>query len=589
MGARWLWLPLLLLALASASPAQPWYSVQTSHLISYSEGNDRGAREAALRGEQLIAVYAEIFHRNPIVLATPLRVLAMAAPAGMAMLVRTPAANYVLVDPAQPDSWTQAARVIAGLILDDNYPRAQPWFDSGIASYLAGVRFTGDSMELGAAPRAMAAPEAETWIPVARLLAIDDPARLSAMQRASFETESWALVRWLIGSSRLAQAGTYLSAVQWRGATPEQAMAEAFSLDPAGLDREVRASLGNLAAKKMFAPRVEYGLFKAQKVSAADAHAIRSSLSLFGPEGDRALDELVAFMRLNQENAAVHRWLAWAFLLRHDLDHAVEHIRRALALDDSDPSMHDLYARWVNQGEENSIRVESAETRMGTELKIALQRDPNYAAARELLGLAELSDQHWKAALADLQRASALCPRNNRYYLNLARAYEAADNLDGARSLAVYAGAGSDEAVSAEASELLNELGKEKKQRQQWEAMGIQTGTSAKPGKYDNLQEAIAADERAEATKQSPEKPPETGKIELMKGRIVSVECGETLEAMLIVSSGGRTWRIHVGDRNAAVLIGVGQFDCGWHDIAVSINYRRSGELQGELVSLEAD
>ncbi len=57
MRARWLWLPPLLLALTSAAPAQQWYAVQTSHLISYSEGNDRGAREAALRGEQLIAVF----------------------------------------------------------------------------------------------------------------------------------------------------------------------------------------------------------------------------------------------------------------------------------------------------------------------------------------------------------------------------------------------------------------------------------------------------------------------------------------------------------------------------------------------------
>jgi len=55
------------------------------------------------------------------------------------------------------------------------------------------------------------------------------------------------------------------------------------------------------------------------------------------------------------------------------------------------------------------------------------------------------------------------------------------------------------------------------------------------------------------------------------------------------VSSGGRTWRIRVVDRSSAVLIGVEQFDCSWHNTAVSINYRRSGELQGELVSLEAD
>ena len=101
MRARWLLLASLLLAFTPTSPAQQWFSVQTAHLISYSDGNDRGAREAAMRGEQLIAVFAEIFHRKDISFSTPLRVLA-AVSAGAELrthvLVRTPAANYVTVD-----------------------------------------------------------------------------------------------------------------------------------------------------------------------------------------------------------------------------------------------------------------------------------------------------------------------------------------------------------------------------------------------------------------------------------------------------------------------------------------------------------
>ena len=223
-------------------------------------------------------------------------------------------------------------------------------------------------------------------------------------------------------------------------------------------------------------------------------------LSLFGPEADRTRNELVAFMRQNQENVEVHRALAWAYLSHHDLDNAVEHIRRALALDDSDPAMHYLYARWINQGEEDNIRIESAEPRMSTELKAALKLDPNYAAALELLGLAELSGGDTKPARANLQRASALRPRSDRYYLNLARADEAAGNLDEARNLVLYARAGSDAAVSAEAAAMLNELDHQKERQQQWKAMGIQPDAGATPSKYDNLQDAIAEDEKAEAT-----------------------------------------------------------------------------------------
>ena len=596
MRARWLFLAMLLLGFTSTSPAQQWYSVQTRHLISFSEGNDRGARDAALRGEQLISVFGEIFHRKDVTFSTPLPLWAVAEPLNKAAdgtgLVRTPAANFVIVDPSQPESWTQAAKSIATLTLEDNYPRAQPWFDSGIVRYLAGARFNGDQMELGAPPPGMVLPRAGEWIPLAKLFEIHEPAQLSSAQRATFEAESWAVVQWLIGNGRLAQTGAYLNAVQSRGASPERALAETFSMGFDDLDREVRESLATVSAKKMPAPRVEGNLFKSQKVSAADAHVLQARLSLFGPESDRTLNELVAFMRQNQENVEVHRALAWAFLSRNDLDNAVEHIRRALALDDSDPAMHYLYARWINQGEADKIRIESAEPRMSTELKAALQRDPNYAAALELLGMAELSGGDTKAALANLQRASALCPRKDRYYLNLARAYEAAGNLDAARNLVLYARAGSDAATSAEAGEVLNELGHEKKRQQQWEAMGISSDSGAQHSKYDNLQEAIAEEEKADSpskgTQSAPDsKTPDSRKIEFMKGRIIAVECGVASGATISVNSAGRTWQMHVADRSTIVLIGASRFDCNWRDAEVSINYKRSGNLQGDLVSLE--
>jgi tetratricopeptide (TPR) repeat protein len=579
----------LLLTLTSTSPAQQWFAVQTEHLTSYSE-DERGAREAALRGERIIAVYKEIFHRKDLTFATPLRVMATHATvsnaATLSTLTRTPIARYVKADLSQPEPWTEAARSIATLTLEDNYPRAQPWFDHGIASYLAGIRFSGEQMELGVPPTGMVMPQAADWIPMAKLTA-GDPAQLPASQVGAFEAESWALVRWLIDSSQLAQAGAYLNAVQGRGATPERALAETFSISPADLDREVRESLGKLVTRKMPAPKVESGLFQSRKVSTADVYALKADLSLFGPDGERTLKELVAFMQQNQQSAVVHRSLAWAFLQRHDLDNAVEHIRRSLELDDSDATMHYLYARWVNQGDENTIHFESAEVRMGAELHEALRRDPNYAAALELLGVAQLSDKAVKPALANLQRASGLRPRNDRYYLNLARAFDATGNQEAARNLMLYARAGNDSAVTAEAGLLLNELDKQGKLARQWQAGGRQPEAVAKPSKYDNLQEAIAEDEAAEARSKSASAAPDKRKVEYMKGRIVGVACPSTAGATLTVESAGREWKIDVADRNNATLIGVERFDCGWSGPSASINYKRKGNLAGDLVSLE--
>jgi tetratricopeptide (TPR) repeat protein len=592
MRARWFWLLPLLFALTHLSPAQQWFSVQTTHLISYSDnGRNRDARQAAEHSEQLIAAFGEILNRKEITFSPPLRVLVNHASLSSAALIRTPDANVIMIDFSQPDSWPQAAKLIVALTLEDNYPRAHPWFDCGIVSYLAGVQFNRDQMQIGGPPPGMHPPRSDKWIPIAKLFTINDLSRLSAAQRATFEAESWAVVRWLIDNNRMPQASAYLNAAQMRNATPEQALDESFSMSSAAVDLAVRESLEKLSAKSVPAPpRIESRLLKPQKVSSADAHVIEANLSLFGHEQARTLNGLIDFMHANQENVAVHRTLAWAFLLRNDLGNAVEHIRRALALDDSDPAMHYLYARWANRGDGDRIRVESAEARMGTELKAALKLDPNYAPALELLGLAELSGDNTKVALAHLQRASALCPRNSRYSLNLGRAYEASGNLEAAHKLMLYARSDGDAAISKEAEQSLNQLGKPRKQQPQWLAMKMDSeAANVEHSKYDNLQDAIAEEEKEEARRKKPVAPPDMRKTEYMKGRIVGVECASPPGAILRVRSAGRIWHMHVSDRNTIVLIGVDHFDCGWHNTAVSINYKRRGNLQGDLVSLEAN
>ena len=589
-------LPPLLLCLATLSPmaayAQQWYAVGSEHTVSYSEGNDHAARDAAGRTEQLIDVFEELFHRKQVAFVTPLRIIVthLSSPA---TLTRTPIANYLAIDPTQPEAWNEAARIVATLTLDDNYPRAQPWFDLGVAKYLEGVRFNGEQMELGGLPPGITLPSPADWIPLGKLLEFNDSAQLNSakltvVQQKAFDAESWALTRWLMENLRMAQAGAYLGAVQWRGATPERATAEAFSLSPADLDREVHASLAKIETRQLPAPHVDNKDFRSVKMAAADMHVIQANLSLFGPDGDRTLQELIGFMRQNQQNAMVHRSLAWAFLLRHDLPNAVEHIRRSLELEDSDPTMHYLYALWVNQGDTDMIHGESASVRIGAELKEALRRDPNYADALELLGLSELSDNQTKPALTNLGRASELCPRSSRYSLNLARAYAAAQNINTARNLLLYVRSGPDTAASSEARHLLDELGHEQKKQSGFAA--LQPDPNTKHSKYDNLQDAIAEDEAAEAkAKASNGASMDTRKTEHLSGRVIEVTCSSAEEATLTVESAGHHWKIRVADRKNAVLIGVDRFDCGWSGLAVSINYKRAGTYLGDLVSLEAD
>jgi Tfp pilus assembly protein PilF len=577
---------LLLLASIVPARAQPWYAVQSRHVIAYSEANGHAARDAVRSAEQTIGIFAEIFHRKDIAFAAPLVLITGSHQPLPSPVVRTPLAVYLAVDPSQPDASVQVARAIAAITLEDNYPRAEPWFDAGVIAYLSAIRFAGDQMEFGAPPLGVVIPAAAEWLPFSKLVTLNDAAPLTPAERQAFDAESWALVRWIIANDRMAQAGEYLNAVEWRGATPERALAEAFSMSFADLDREVRESVQKQRTETRPALKVESMFYPERKVPPAEIHVLKANLTLFDSGGDAALHELVGFMQQNQESAAVHRSLAWAFLERHDLENAMEHVRRALALDDSDPAMHYLYALLVNQADTNVIHFESAVPRLGTELKAALRRDPSYAAAMELLGLAELSDHALKPALQDLQHASALRPRDNRYYLNLARAYEASGNHEAARNLALYVRSAGNATLSGEAAQLLNTIGAETKETRRWAMPQLQPQAAASHSKYDNLDEAIAEDEAAEAAGKKLASASDDRRTEHMRGRILKVECSAEA-ATLQLSAGEEPWTIRVADRSKAVLIGTDRFDCSWRNVRASINYKRSGERQGDLVSLE--
>jgi hypothetical protein len=57
--------------------------------------------------------------------------------------------------------------------------------------------------------------------------------------------------------------------------------------------------------------------------------------------------------------------------------------------------------------------------------------------------------------------------------------------------------------------------------------------------------------------------------------------------AVLTVAEGNKTLKLRAGDYKAVAVIGSGGFSCDWKDIAVNLNYKRGGKMDGDLVSIE--
>jgi hypothetical protein len=116
--------------------------------------------------------------------------------------------------------------------------------------------------------------------------------------------------------------------------------------------------------------------------------------------------------------------------------------------------------------------------------------------------------------------------------------------------------------------------------------MGL-TAPKEKPSKYDNMEEAIAEEEKQENGHGSLAAAEDKRPVLNLRGTLLSVECGQGAGAELMLSSGGNRWKMRVDDRARLLLIGTENFDCGWQQRAVSLNYKLRKEHEGDVVSLE--
>ena len=75
--------------------------------------------------------------------------------------------------------------------------------------------------------------------------------------------------------------------------------------------------------------------------------------------------------------------------------------------------------------------------------------------------------------------------------------------------------------------------------------------------------------------------------VSFMKGKLVSVDCSDPKAAELTMALGTKTWKLHVKDRSHALVIGADALSCTWTNQKIAVNYRKTGEASGDVVSIE--
>ena len=607
----------LILALLCLIPvalcAQEWQQASTPAFTLLTDAKETQARELALSVEQLQGLFGQILHKSDLHVAVPLRII-IARPESyahdrtLAELVRSmPAGGWqrdgdvIVVDSTSSNAYSGLAALFADRLLEYNYPRTQPWFDLGIEELFAAVKLTPKNLQLAGPHPSL--PAQSHWIPVRQLFSAAPRAQhtyhmtISELRAAvdgldpqDFAAESWTVMRWLLANQRLSEAGTYFGLVMTQGQSVDEAIHNAFGMSGAELDAELQR-FAQQPPKPVAMPLPSNALPESvptKKVTLPNARAVlaESATNLLEDPAP-AVAELDTLMKQDQDNAALHRALAVTYMRQHRMDLMIENVRQALALEDTDPRMHYFYAVFLNNGSRDLVRVQSAVARLSGELNIALRMDPTYAEAHNLYGLAMLTAEKYSQAINELGQARREAPRNERYMLNMAQALAASGDERNARNMLALLSRSSQPEIARDARQQLDGMAQQQKKEKSWadRYSNVQDTTDPKWRAHDGL--GVLPDVDEKLTKE--EAKPDTRKVENLKGKIVSIECSAEGTAVLHVSANGHPWIFKSPNYANTVLIGPDRFDCGWHNVNASINYKSSGKQEGDLVTLEID
>ncbi len=492
----------VLLAVAHARSDEPhWIRINSSHFSVITDADQSKGREAAVRFEQMRAVFGQLLARSRINMSEPVDIIALKSDEEYSKVVpiRPGQAitagfflpgedrDYFVLNLSKEESWRAISYDFALMFLNYNYPPTQPWFDEGFAEYFSSLRLDNKQGEIGAAPEGLTELlNAPAWLSIPDLFTTrrDISAGQEGSRRTLFNAQSWIVMHYLLNQNKLPETGTYFDLVENQQLPVEEAMQKAYGTTLAQLEQAVKnyfhslaapsqaqekgkqSSPGNaggiqvIAAQVMAVPLADDIGSSTQELPQAEGQALVAEMSVRVPEHrEQAVQELESIAgQPKTDNVVARRALAWVDMVKKEFDRAVEELSKGAELNPKDPWLHyysALVRRAMTQG---GGQATEGLPNMMQDLRLVLDWDFQFATARGMLAMAQLEGGGVHAAMDSMRAAIQISPRNQSYLLNMAQIYMAGKNWDAATALLDRLKSSPDSLVAKAAREQLEGL-----------------------------------------------------------------------------------------------------------------------------------
>ena len=577
-----------------------WIEVQSPNFSVVTDAGEKRGREVAMRFEQMRAVYGILITKAKVNLPIPLQIVAFRNTKEMRQVAPlfngkpTEVAglfqggqdrSFIMLDMSVENPYSVVFHEYAHQLLNGNITAPiDPWFEEGFAEYFSSIEVDNKEARVGKIPDDEYRVLKELGVmKIADLFRVRQNTATyneSGDHRSTFYAESGMLTHYIYDNQLLSRVGDYFELVINKGVPVENAIQQAFGMSAPQFDK-VLYNYMREGHYKYYPIRTLAGIdsatYKVTALKATESAAVLADIHLHSRDyQERAMTEFQEILKSDPNNAAACRGLGFAYLQRQDFHQASDYFKRASQLNSSDPRVHYYIALLMFREHGFGAGAELAE--MTRELETSLNLDPTFADSYSLLAFAQSTAGDNTKALATMQKAVAISPRNAEYRFNLANLYLMNHQVDQAIA-ALQALRGTDNPGLAQRVEAALQ------QAQQFQEAMKAAGPNGLVIRRSDDESDTESDD-AEPPKGSSSTPKVPAKF--LKGTLTNADCTTTPPSVLLtVTSGKNTWKMMVPDRNHMVLIGADEFSCTWNKEKVAVNYRETAEGQGSVISLE--
>jgi tetratricopeptide (TPR) repeat protein len=440
-----------------AEAASNWRRVRSENFVVVSNAGEVEARAGAARLEELRAIFSRLQGADSFDVSLPLTVILFQNDGDYEFFkptyggeLRRDVAGYFLSSPdinyitlslesgRGRDPHSVLFHEYVHALVRNNYAGAPLWFNEGLAQYYSEFELSKDRRRVSLGRQLAHRLDSlarDEFLPLKTLLSVDassahyqQPARYPI-----FYAQSWAFVHYLLhdaGGVRQTQLARYLELVS-AGASIEESFREAFKVDFAQMEREVRAYVRAARYRERsetFAEPVPSGdaTSGSRALTDAEVQATLGDLLLHAGREDDAEEYLTRALKLDAALASAHSSLGLLRLRQERLGEAREHLERAVGVEPENYLARFYYADVLRreglETEKTVLGYAATTQRIRAELKKVIALAPDFLEAYALLGLVDLErSPRLDETFALLRRAAALAPKRQEFKLLLAQ------------------------------------------------------------------------------------------------------------------------------------------------------------------------